>query len=137
MALGATAIHTSSPHHYERIRSFLHTRLSSFPVVLYFPYALPFSPFIWYYSHSFGSGSIAGTIGCSVFLFWTVLSFRGVYLFSRVRMLTLGFTCAESLSHAQPIRAEHASNGSSEARSESTSKLSSHQIPRCLRVHYS
>ena len=66
--------------------------------------------------------------------FWTALSFCRVYLFSWLRMLTLGFTCAESPSHAQLIQAELSSNGSSESRSESTSKLTSHQIPRCLRV---
>ena len=81
-----------------------------------------------------GAGSIAGTIYCSVYLFSTVLSFCRVYLFSWIRMLTLGFTCAESPSHAQLIRAELSSNGSSESRSESFSKLSSHQIPRCLDI---
>ena len=60
MALGETAIHTSPPYHYERIRSLLHTLLSSFPVVLSLPYAFPVFPFICYYSHCFGSGSIAG-----------------------------------------------------------------------------
>ena len=49
-------------------------------------------------------------------------------------MLTLGFTSAESHSHAQLIRAELSSNGLSEPRSESFSKLSSDQIPRCLDI---
>ena len=46
MALEETTFHTSPPHHYERIRSLLPTRLSSFPVVLSLPYAFPVSPFI-------------------------------------------------------------------------------------------
>ena len=134
MALGETAIHTSPPHHYERIWSLHPTRLSSFPVALSLPYTFPVSPFICYYSYCFGSGSIAGSIYCSVYWFWTFLSFCRVYLFSWIRMLTLGFTCPECPSQAQLIRAELSSNGSSESRSESFSKLSSHQIPRCLDI---
>ena len=49
-------------------------------------------------------------------------------------LLLLGLTSAKSRPHVQLIRAEHPSNGSSEPLSESLSKLSSHQIPRCLRV---
>ena len=72
--------------------------------------------------------------------FWPVLAFPWIYLFSWVRMLTLGLLgrmSAESLPQVQLIRAELTSNGSPESRSESTSKLSSHQIPRSPRVHYS
>ena len=92
MALGVTAIHTSPPHHFEHVRSLLHVRLSSIPVVLSLPYAFPVSPFIYYYSLCFGSGSIAGSIYCSGYLFLDCLAFRRVYLFSWVRMLTLGLT---------------------------------------------
>ena len=53
-----------------------------------------------------------------------------------VHMLTLGFASAKSHPQDQLIRAELSSNGTSESRSESTSKLSSHQIPHCPRVHY-
>ena len=49
-------------------------------------------------------------------------------------MLLLGLTSAKSRPQLQLIRAELSSNGSSEPPSESPSKLSSHQIPRCLRV---
>ena len=45
MALGETAIHTSPPHHYERLWSLLHTRLSSFPFVCSLLYASPVFPF--------------------------------------------------------------------------------------------
>ena len=55
-------------------------------------------------------------------------------LFSWLHMLTLGLSSAKSHLHVQRIRAELSSNGSSEPLSESLSKLSSHQIPHCLRV---
>ena len=48
-------------------------------------------------------------------------------------LLLLGLT-AKSRPHVQLIRAELPPKGSSEPPSESPSKLSSHQIPRCLRV---
>ena len=47
-------------------------------------------------------------------------------------MLLLGLVSAESHHHVQLIRAELSSKSSSERLSESPSKLSSHQIPRCL-----
>ena len=47
-------------------------------------------------------------------------------------MLLLGLVSAESRPQVQLIRAELSSNGSSEPRSESLSKLSSHQIPHSL-----
>ena len=118
MALGETAIHTSPPHHYERIRSLLHTRLSSFPVVLSLPYAFPVSPFYsCYYSHFFGVWIYCGRyllFGLFVLDCFVILTGFISCLFSWLRMLTLGFTCAESPSHAQLIRAELSSNGSSE-----------------------
>ena len=55
-------------------------------------------------------------------------------LISWLHMLTLAFASPKSHLHVQLIRAELSSNGSSEPLSESLSKLSSHQIPRCLRV---
>ena len=47
-------------------------------------------------------------------------------------LLLLGLTSAKSRPHVQLIRAEPPSNGSSEPPSQALSKLSSHQIPRCL-----
>ena len=79
-----------------------------------------------------GTGSIAGSIYCSVYLLSADLSFLQRFLFYWLHLLTLGYTSAESLSHAQLVRAELPSNGSSEPRSESFSKLSSHQIPHSL-----
>ena len=81
------------------------------------------SGFLRYYrSLGFSPPRVASLCqGYFVFIFW---------LF----MLTLGFTNAESHPHVQLIRAELSSNGSSEPPSESSSKLSSHQIPRRLRV---
>ena len=64
--------------------------------------------------------------------FFTLFYF--VFILSVLVLLTLGFTCPECPSQAQLIRAELSSNGSSESRSESFSKLSSHQIPRCLDI---
>ena len=49
-------------------------------------------------------------------------------------MLTLGFSCAGSLSHAQLIELSSHQMACLEPRSESFSKLSSHQIPRCLDI---
>ena len=58
-----------------------------------------------------------------------------VFILSVLVLLMLGLTSsAKSRSHAQLIRAELSSNGSSEPRSESFSKLSSHQIPHCLDI---
>ena len=87
-----------------------------------------------------GSGSIVGTFYCSVCLLPTGPAFFiGFYFIfiSWLHMLTLGFASAKSHPQDQLIRAELSLNGSSVPLSESTSKLSSHQIPRCLRVHYS
>ena len=52
--------------------------------------------------------------------------------FIRLVLLLLGLTSAKSRPHVQLIRAELSSKGSSEPPSESLSKLSSHQIPRCI-----
>ena len=46
MALGETATHTSPSHHYVRLRSLLHTRLSSFPIVSSLLYAFLVFPVI-------------------------------------------------------------------------------------------
>ena len=48
MALGETAIHTSPPHHYERLWSLLPSRLSAFPVNLSLLYAFPVTPSIYF-----------------------------------------------------------------------------------------
>ena len=55
----------------------------------------------------------------------------GGYFLSLV-LLLLGLVSAKSHLHVQLIRAELSSKSSSEHLSESLSKLSSHQIPRCL-----
>ena len=72
---------------------------------------------------------------CSGFLLLLRLSFTvlfGGYFLSLV-LLLLGLMSAKSHPHVQLIRAELSSRSSSEPLSESSSKLSSHQIPRCLR----
>ena len=93
-----------------------------------------------------GVGPIAGAIyytGCLLLTHLFVLGFvlrvasfftlfYFVFILSVLVLLMLGLTSAKSRSHSQLIRAELSSNGSSEPRSESFSKLSSHQIPRCL-----
>ena len=104
-------------------------------------YSLAFAIFV-------GLGPIAGAIyytGCLLLTHLFVLRFvlrvasfftlfYLVFILSVLVLLTLGLTSAKSHSHAQLIRAELSSNGSSEPRSESFSKLSSHQIPRCLDI---
>ena len=95
-----------------------------------------------------GVGPIAGAIYYSACLLLTHLFvhrfcssscviltlFYLEFILSHLLLLTLGLTSSQSRSHAQLIRAELSSNGSSEPRSESFSKLSSHQIPRCLDI---
>ena len=147
MALGETVIDSSPSHHYVRLRSLLPFRLSSFPFVWSLLYASPVFPFYSLATVIFvGDGPIAGAIyssgcllltplfvlhfcySCCVFLTLFYLEF----ILSRLVLLTLGLTSAKGRSHVQLIRAELSSNGSSEPLSESLSKLSSHQIPRCL-----
>ena len=149
VALGETAIHTSPSHHYVYLRSLLPSRLSSFPFVWSLLYASPVFHFIHLPLLFFvGVGPIAGAIyypGCLLLMHLFVLRFRSsscvfftlfylVFILSVLVLLMLGLTSAKSRSHAQLIRAELSSNGSSEPRSESFSKLSSHQIPRCLDI---
>ena len=95
-----------------------------------------------------GVGPIAGAIYCSGCLLLTHLFvhrfcsstcvnltlFYLEFILSELVLLTLGLTSAKSRSHVQLIRAELSSNGSSVPHSESFSKLSSHQIPRCLDI---
>ena len=147
MALGETVIDSSSSHHYVRLRSLLPSRLSSFPFVWSLLYASPVFRFI----HLplllvVGVGPIAGAIyysGCLLLTLLFVLHFCYSccviltlfyleFILSRLVLLTLGLTSAKGRSHVQLIRAELSSNGSSEPLSESLSKLSPHQIPRCL-----
>ena len=62
---------------------------------------------------------------------YSISVLSGGYFISLV-LLLLGLSSAKSHPHVQLIRAELPSNLSSEPDSESLSKLSCHQIPRCL-----
>ena len=136
MALRETAIHTSPSHHYVCPRSLLPSRLSSFPVDLSLPYAFPVSPSIYLPLLFCWSQTYCGIIDSAGSLLRLLRHSNRVYFIFTfwLHMLMLGFASAKSHLHVQLIRAELSSNGSSEPLSESLSKLSSHQIPRCLRV---
>ena len=146
MALRETATHTSPSHHYVRLRSLLPTRLSSFPVVSSLLYAFPVFPIIHLLFSSslvldysrrfllFGLYPIRASI-CALVSFCELSNTFSVLFggyFIRLVLLLLGLTSAKSRPHVQLIRAELSSKGSSEPPSESLSKLSSHQIPRCI-----
>ena len=86
MALGETAIHTSPPHHCERLRSLLHTRPSSFPFVSSLLTRFLCFPFIFVtILIVVGAGSIAGTFYCSVCLLSTgsviLIGFYFIFIF--------------------------------------------------------
>ena len=93
-------------------------------------------PLFIYHCYFVGVGLIAVLSIARVLSFECCVFLTGFIscLFSWLLLLTLGFASAKSHPHVQLIRAELSSNGSSEPPSESPSKLSSHQIPRCLRV---
>ena len=127
-----------------RLSSFL-CRYVSFQFHL--PYAFLVSAFIPLFTHLFiGFGPITGIISCSGEL--PIGASIGVLVCSQlVRLLLsalfgerflclvllwLGLVSSESHRQVQLIRAELSSKCSSERHSESLSKLSSHQIPRCL-----
>ena len=146
MALGETVFHTSPSHHYVRLRSLLPTRLSSFPIVSSLLFAFPVFPFI-HLLLSFPlvldllrAISIVRIFLCGASIYALVsfcvlrYSFSDLFggYFICLVVLLLGLTSAKSRPHVQLIRAELPSYGSSEPPSESLSKLSSHQIPRCL-----
>ena len=114
--------------------SFCFTRLFSIPLFICY------SHFRWIRIF------FAGIISCSNYLLLAllfVLLFHSAdcefptlfYLddfFVYLDLLLLGLMSAKSHPHVQLIRAELSSKSSSEPLSESLSKLSSHQIPRCL-----
>ena len=152
MALGESAIRTSPSLSYVHLRSLLPTRLSSLPVVsspsIFFcftrffclPLFICYSHFrwIWIYRKHYFLGSdyllLAPSICVSVSFCGLRVSFTVLFggYFLCLVLLLLGSVSAKSHPHVQLIRAELSSKSSSEPLSESLSKLSSHQIPRCL-----
>ena len=148
MAMGETAIHTSPSHHYVCLRSLLPSRLSSSHFVWSVPYATSVFPssrsLLLFCCVVF----IAGIIYCVGRLLSTVAS---LLLCFRSRLFLV--TSANASIHESGVcrnlfllhslvgrplgrilRAEPSSNGSSDPPSDSSSELSSHQIPRRLRV---
>ena len=106
---------------------------------LCFPLFICYSLLRWCWTYSghyllFGLYPIGASI-CALVSFcelrYTFSVLFGGY-FIRLVLLLLGLTSAKSRPHVQLIRAELSSKGSSEPPSESLSKLSSHQIPRCI-----
>ena len=106
---------------------------------LCFPLFICYSHFRWSWTYSghyllFGLSPIGASI-CALVSFCELrYSFSVLFggYFICLVLLLLGLTSAKSRPHVQLIRAELSSKGSSEPPSESLSKLSSHQIPRCL-----
>ena len=151
MALGETAINTSPSLSYVRLRSLLPTRLSSFLVdsslsiffcftrFLCFPLFICYSHSRWIWTYCgyyflLGLSSIGASICVLVSFCGLRFSFSVLFggYFICLVLLLLGLMSAKSHPHVQLIRAELSSKSSYEPLSESLSKLSSHQIPRCL-----
>ena len=120
-----------------------------------FPFHLPYAFLVFAFIYLLFSFSSELDLLRALFLAWVIfywriylcfgffcgLQFSSCFLFGGyficLVLLSLGLMSAKSHPHDQLIRAELSSKSSSEPLSESLSKLSSHQIPRCLRVHYS
>ena len=149
MALGETAIHTSPSHHYICLRSLLPSRLSSSHFVWSVPYATSVFPssrslFVIllrriYCGHYLLRGSTP--IDCCIILIVFSFLFISLVTSANASIHESGVCRNLFLLHilvgrplGRILRAEPSSNGSSDPPSDSSSELSSHQIPRRLRV---
>ena len=141
MALGETATHTSPSHHYVRLRSLLPSRLS-FRLVTplrFFCVSLCSLAFVIllrriYCGHYLLHGSTPiDSVFSFMFNFLVTSTNAWIHESGVCRNLFLLQTFV-GRPFGRILRAEPSSNGSSDPPSDSPSKLSSHQIPRRLRV---